>query len=174
MQCVCVQHLTLSRAEACVLTSWLSQKLWLPCYITLHVALPLEGEVVGGLAALKPEPPLNCIMWTQWLKPATVNTCTCNFVSEGCFQWWEWPFLDVLPAEHERMSVWEVQCDEPNRAWRDVCEVPAEQWFQKRASILVVTGRCCWLCALESRTASLRGRHSCRAARCLLLPADSC
>lgn len=52
-----------------------------PCYITRHVALPLERKGEG--VALKPEPPLNCIMWTQWLKPAVVNTCTsCD--ESGC------------------------------------------------------------------------------------------
>lgn len=68
--------------SVCVLTSWLSQKLWLPCYITLHVALPLEREGEG--AALKLEPPLSGIMWTQWLKPAIVTTCTCNSVEWLC------------------------------------------------------------------------------------------
>lgn len=68
MQSVYVQHLTLSRAELHVLTSLLSQKLWLPCYITLHVALPLEREGEG--ASLKPEPPMSCIMWI-WCSSVT-------------------------------------------------------------------------------------------------------
>lgn len=67
-------------------------------------------------------------MWALRLKPAIVNTRTCNFVSERSFQavtvsrcsaCWTWVWR----------SVWEVQCDEFNRAWCDACEAPAWQCF---------------------------------------------
>lgn len=85
------------------LTSWLRQTLWLPCYISLHVALPVEVEWVGE-SALKPEPPLNCIMWTQWLKLAIVNTCTCDFVRQRAMLSGEesgWVCGCALSAENE-------------------------------------------------------------------------
>lgn len=95
------------------LTSWLRQTLWLPCYISLHVALPVEVEWVGE-SALKPEPPLNCIMWTQWLKLAIVNTCTCDFVRQSdAFRGRKWSSLWMRTECWKWVwrCVWEVQCD---------------------------------------------------------------
>lgn len=160
------------------LTSWLRQTLWLPCYISLHVALPVEVEWVGE-PALKPEPPLNCIMWTQWLKLAIVNTCTCDFVRQramlsgeesgrvcGC----------ALSAENECEGVSERYNVTGLTTWC-VCvcvwlrEVP---YTAELESLFVVRGQLCCSCGWGSRTVSLRGRHSRLAAPRLLLPVDSC
>lgn len=156
------------------LTSWLRQTLWLPCYISLHVALPVEVEWVGE-SALKPEPPLNCIMWTQWLKLAIVNTCTCDFVRQRAMLSGEesgWVCGCALSAENEWRCVWEVQCDGLNHVMC-VCsrEVP---YTAELESLFVVRGQLCCSRGWGSRTVSLRGRHSRLAALRLLLPVDSC
>lgn len=158
------------------LTSWLRQTLWLPCYISLHVALPVEVEWVGE-SALKPEPPLNCIMWTQWLKLAIVNTCTCDFVRQSdAFRGRKWSSLWMRTECWKWVwrCVWEVQCDGLNHVMC-VCvclrEVP---YTAELESLFVVRGQLCCSCGWGSRTVSLRGRHSRLAAPRLLLPVDSC
>lgn len=82
-----------------VSVSWLDQKLWLPCYISRHVALPLER---GGREG--------------WLKPARVNTCTCNLWVRDAFGRWrvdvceceDWPTCRTGAWRSLRGTMWQM------------------------------------------------------------------
>lgn len=128
-----------------------------PCYITLHVALPPERKGgVGRGAALKPEPPVNCIMWTRWLKLAAVNTCTlwvAVFCEDALREWGgpseryhvtncAWPFVCVWVWSRcfktaSVLSLWS-QGDAVGPVLRE-----AEQWVWGFVTVVGQPGVCC-------------------------------